>query len=454
MSGQTPPSIWALVEEAAATLPEPFSRPALISWIEKRRPDVETSSISTHIQYAVADIPNRDRHPLGRREPLLERIDRGLYRRYREPDRGPATLAEDAVATSADNATESSRAGADRAGAGAAARVVLVGCSSRKGPVPLPARELFQGSGFRRARNHADRLQVPWFVVSAKYGLLHPDDIVGPYDVHLADQPSSYRSAWGEWVAAQLDARLPLRGATVELHAGDAYCAPLRRPLERLGATPSEPLAGLSQGKRLAWPGYQFVPGDGASVPPAAAPDLEPLLDPAAPVTPAEFLSAGAEGRRTPGLYTWWVDEDGARALSAGMGHQVAAGLLYAGKAGGHRSSAAPSSSTLWGRVAGNHLRGNVGSSTFRRSLAALLTPAGNPVSEEAVTGWMHTHLKIAVLPVPSELVAKLENELVTRTDPPLNLAGAPRRPARSVLTRLRGSLSRSGAAAQEPRPE
>lgn len=73
MSGQTPPSIWALVDEAAATLPEPFSRPALISWIEKRRPDVETSSISTHIHYAIADVPNRDRNPLGRREPILER---------------------------------------------------------------------------------------------------------------------------------------------------------------------------------------------------------------------------------------------------------------------------------------------------------------------------------------------------------------------------------------------
>jgi hypothetical protein len=162
-------------------------------------------------------------------------------------------------------------------------------------------------------------------------------------------------------------------------------------------------------------------------------------------VTLAEFLGAGPEGRRTPGLYAWWIDEEGAGQLAAGMGHPVSAGLLYAGKAGGHRSSAEPSSSTLWSRVAGNHLRGNIGSSTFRRSLAALLTPAGVAVAEDSLTAWMHAHLKVAVLPVPSELVAELEGELVARADPPLNLAGAAQQPARSALSRLRTLLSRTG---------
>jgi hypothetical protein len=34
------PTIWELVAEGAATLPEPFSRAALINWISARRPDV------------------------------------------------------------------------------------------------------------------------------------------------------------------------------------------------------------------------------------------------------------------------------------------------------------------------------------------------------------------------------------------------------------------------------
>jgi hypothetical protein len=95
--------------------------------------------------------------------------------------------------------------------------------------------------------------------------------------------------------------------------------------------------------------------------------------------------------------------------------------------------------------VAGNHLRGNVHSSTFRRSLAALLTSAGEQVDEEAISNWMQAHLRVAVLPVPGELVPALETRLVTRADPPLNLAGAASQPARAALSRLRGLLPRRG---------
>jgi hypothetical protein len=136
------------------------------------------------------------------------------------------------------------------------------------------------------------------------------------------------------------------------------------------------------------------------------------------------------------------VDDVGAAQLAAGMGHPVGPGLLYVGKAGGHRPSAEPSTSTLWDRVAGNHLRGKVRGSTLRKSLAAILGAAGEPVSEADLTAWMQAHLRVAVLPVASELVGQLAEELVSRADPPLNLAGAPRHAARWALTRLRGLLS------------
>ncbi|RBY91057.1 DUF6884 domain-containing protein [Blastococcus sp. TF02A-30] len=441
MSSRSESSIWALLEEAAATLPEPFSRASLISWVEQRRPDVETSSISVHIQYATAGAPNRDRHPLGRRAPFLERVDRGLYRRHHGGGgRTPRSERPPEQAVPAAPLTDEARA---RTGS---ARVLLVGCSNRKASGPAPARELFQGDGFRRARDRAVRMGVPWFVLSAKYGLLQADDVVAPFDVYLADQPAPYRAAWGEWVAAQLAIATPLAGVTVEVHAGDAYCAPLREPLGRLGATVAEPLAGLRQGERLAWPGYREGGEEGADPDPTGAPDIAFLLDPANAGSPSEFISAGPDNRRTPGLYAWWVDRTGAAELSAGLDHPVQPGLLYVGKAGGHRPSAEPSSSTLWGRVHGNHLRGNVRGSTLRMSLAAILGAAGAPVTEADLTAWMHAHLRVAVLPVPSELVGRLEDDLVGRADPPLNLAGAPQSEPRSALSRLRGLLSRPSA--------
>src|SRR4051794_38193992 len=130
-SGDT---IWELVEQAANTLPEPFSRSALIGWVAQRRTDVETTSISTHIHYAIAGTPNRERHPLGARSPFLERVDRGLYRRYRG---GPATARrQDVPAGTSAPVTPAPISGA---------LVVLVGCSRTKADAPAPAPELFQG---------------------------------------------------------------------------------------------------------------------------------------------------------------------------------------------------------------------------------------------------------------------------------------------------------------------
>jgi hypothetical protein len=97
----------------------------------------------------------------------------------------------------------------------------------------------------------------------------------------------------------------------------------------------------------------------------------------------------------------------------------------------------------LWSRIAGNHLRGNVRSSTLRKSLAALLGEQGARLSEADLTAWMLAHLRVSALPGPSAQVAELEDELVAQADPPLNLAGVERSPARIALTSLRGLILR-----------
>ena len=77
------PTIWELVAEGAATLPEPFSRAALLNWVRARRPDVGAASIAAHIQLATDNAG----HPPSGRAPLLHRVDRGLYVRHREGHR-------------------------------------------------------------------------------------------------------------------------------------------------------------------------------------------------------------------------------------------------------------------------------------------------------------------------------------------------------------------------------
>src|SRR5438309_1039567 len=82
-STTTLPTIWELLGEAAATLPEPFSRAALINWIGARRPDVGVASIAAHIQFATDNAGGSGTTPFAGRTPLLHRVDRGLYLRYR-----------------------------------------------------------------------------------------------------------------------------------------------------------------------------------------------------------------------------------------------------------------------------------------------------------------------------------------------------------------------------------
>ena len=120
--------------------------------------------------------------------------------------------------------------------------------------MPVPVDELFRSTGFSRAREHALASDLPWFVLSAKHGLLDPGDVIAPFDLELADRSTGYRSAWGEWVVAQLAERVQLSGVTVEVHGGVDFAQPLRQPLARRGAA-----------MELALPGTWREPGDAGS---------------------------------------------------------------------------------------------------------------------------------------------------------------------------------------------
>ena len=217
------PTIWELVADGAASLPEPFSRAALINWVSARRPEVGISSIAAHIQFATANATHTGHNPFADRAPLLHRVGRGQYLRYREVDEDGGTPHGALV----------------RSG-----RVVLIGSSGATADGSDAAGRLFRSDGFARARDHAVHSRLPWFVLSAKHGLLDPDDVISPYEVQIDDQSAAYRTAWGEWVVAQLADRLQLDGVTVEVHGGVDFAQPLRQPLARRGAVLDIPLPG------------------------------------------------------------------------------------------------------------------------------------------------------------------------------------------------------------------
>jgi len=333
-------------------------------------------------------------------------------------------------------------------GAGQAVDLVLVSCSKRKRATAAPAQDLYTSPLFRKSRTYAESTGVPWFVLSAKHGLVSPETVLEPYDVTLSTTHREYRREWARRVLSQLgEARGSLDGKSIEIHAGAAYTTSLRPLLEARGALVSEPLHGLRQGQRLAW--Y----GSGNSVATASVVMLEAseiaagLTSPSSRQSPAEFLATGGDGLRRPGLYSWWVDDRGAADLALGLGHQIAAGLIYAGLAGATRSrSGRRSSNTLWGRISGMHLGGRHEFSTFRLSLGSVLAAAEGlaDIDENALTSWMHEHLRVAAVPVDdADRLDGLESAILRTLDPPLNLSKLRPSTVRRRLTELRKTYSR-----------
>jgi hypothetical protein len=85
-------------------------------------------------------------------------------------------------------------------------------------------------------------------VLSARHGLVEPDEVLEPYDLSLADLDAGQRQQWGHRVAARLG-ELGLGATTLEVHAGRLYLQALREAELAVCA----PVEGLGVGQRLAW---------------------------------------------------------------------------------------------------------------------------------------------------------------------------------------------------------
>jgi len=336
--------------------------------------------------------------------------------------------------------------------------VLLLGCVKLKASTPQKAKDLYVSDLFGKRRRYADQRALPWFVLSAEHGLLRPDDWVAPYDVELKAQAPSYRRVWGAWVIERLRRELgDLAGVRLEVHAGEAYAEALVEPATAAGATLIRPLKGLRQGEQLAW----YLSHLGSSHGPAlrsvteVEADADMAVDGSAGAKADAFVTSLRDASRAiqlahlgesqvptaPGLYSWWVDEPGARALTSGLGHVVDAGLIYAGQAGATRwPSGQRSANTLRGRLIGMHRDGSVNFSTFRRTLASALNLVADGRADEGVlTEWMQEHLAVAWRSSDDpDGLAAIEHAVLAQLDPVLNLRGMDPTDLRRELKRRR----------------
>jgi hypothetical protein len=113
---------------------------------------------------------------------------------------------------------------------------------------------LYVSDLFRKARRYAEASGCPWFILSAEYGLVKPDQLIAPYERTLKKMRAADRRAWGNRVAAQVAKAVPDLSRVVFL-ADERYRGFLAGLLAGRGVEVSVPMEGLRIGEQLNWLG-------------------------------------------------------------------------------------------------------------------------------------------------------------------------------------------------------
>ena len=130
------------------------------------------------------------------------------------------------------------------------ATVYLVSCVSKKRTTPTQAKELYISDWFVKARHFVEATHSQWFILSAEYGLVAPDQIIAPYERTLNNMSTLERRAWADRVTAQLERSLPDAERIIVL-AGARYREYLMDYLRRRAKIVEVPMEGLTIGRQL-----------------------------------------------------------------------------------------------------------------------------------------------------------------------------------------------------------
>ena len=127
-------------------------------------------------------------------------------------------------------------------------RVALIQCASKKKSCKAKASELYTSTLFLYGRRYIEKIHPDkWFILSAKYGLLCPDTVIGPYNVTLNKMRSGERTEWARKVLVELNQHADSREDHFIILAGKNY----REHLLQFLYSYEIPMANLTIGKQL-----------------------------------------------------------------------------------------------------------------------------------------------------------------------------------------------------------
>ena len=70
-----------------------------------------------------------------------------------------------------------------------ASELYSVWCVNAKAPTPRKAKNLYISAWFGKAKTYVECTKQPWFILSAKFGLVEPNRKINPYDQSINSMP-------------------------------------------------------------------------------------------------------------------------------------------------------------------------------------------------------------------------------------------------------------------------
>ena len=118
--------------------------------------------------------------------------------------------------------------------------------------VAEPGIDLYISPWFKRARTYVESTKQPWFILSAKYGLVCPNSEILPYAKTLNSMSKERQCEWANDVLTDLELRIA-EIDSIYILAGQKYREFLEPNLRKCGVNVYVPMAGLGIGRQLSW---------------------------------------------------------------------------------------------------------------------------------------------------------------------------------------------------------
>jgi cytoplasmic iron level regulating protein YaaA (DUF328/UPF0246 family) len=130
--------------------------------------------------------------------------------------------------------------------------IYLVSCVSQKKDIAARAKDLYVSDWFRKTRQYVEATGCPWFILSAKYGLVSPEKVITPYEKTLNRMFVAERRRWAQQVIDAIDPVLS-QGDRVIFLAGKRYRDFLSEHLQDRGIAVKAPMKRLRFGEQKSW---------------------------------------------------------------------------------------------------------------------------------------------------------------------------------------------------------